>query len=127
MEKGGIFDEYGFIRPLRAYQMDIIPKAHLVNYYGRMYTNTLVLEAKAGTIDFELFMELHRQAAWRQIRGKLRYEWDNNTAYAAYTNTNALFLRDYDKKWSIFMRDGCTYKLEPVRRTPSRPPSLVDD
>ncbi len=56
-------------------------------------------------------MELHRRAAKNHLKGRERYEWDNNLDNFEFTNANAVFLRDYDRKWGICERNGNSYVL----------------
>jgi hypothetical protein len=108
-----IFDNQGIIRPLQAPQMNIRPKTQKVDYFGRMYTIELVREAKRGRGDFELFMELHRRAAKKHLKDGERYEWDSTFDNCQLRNANALFLRNYDRKWSVYEKNGNSYVLRP--------------
>jgi hypothetical protein len=108
---GEIYDDQGIIRPLQAYQMNIRPDPKKVDHFGRMYMRELVREAEKGRGDFELFMELHRRAAKTHLKGLERYDWDGNYENSQFTNANAVFLRDYDRKWGIYERDGNSFML----------------
>lgn len=110
MFDGNIFDDEneGRLHPLLFEYMFIRPNAERVNYYGRMYTRTLVSEARDGGKDFELFMELYRRATIHHLKGRQRYDWDNSTEPGGRFNRNAVFVGDYDKKWHIIQRNGCT-------------------
>jgi hypothetical protein len=108
---GEIYDDQGIIRPLQAYQMNIRPNPQNVDHFGRMYTRELVREAERGRGDFELFMELHRRAAKTHLKGHERYDWDGNIENSQFTNANAVFLRDYDRKWGIYERNGNSFML----------------
>jgi hypothetical protein len=108
---GEIFNDEGIIRPLETTYMNIKPTASKVDHFGRMYTIELVRNAKNGRADFELFLELHRRAAERHLKRHTKYEWDDSLDESRSTNTNAAFLRNYDQKWGICVRNGHTYMV----------------
>ena len=110
---GEIFDDQGIIRPLQPYQMNIKPDPQKADHFGRMYTFELVREAKRRIGDFELFIELHRRAAKNHGEGRKRLGWDDYLDNYQFTNANAVFLRNYDRKWDIYERNGNSYVLRP--------------
>jgi hypothetical protein len=74
-----------------------------------MYTRELVRLAKKGERYFELFMELHRRATERQLKKKKIYDWDGRDADSRYTGDDADFIKDYDWKWGVVRKNGCSY------------------
>jgi hypothetical protein len=109
MQKEEIFDAEGHLWPIKPADLDISSTPEKVNYYGAMYTRVLVSDSRKGVKDFELFMELHRRATQRYLLHDTRYEWDQKVENVWYKNANAIFVRDYDRKWQVFQRGGLTY------------------
>ena len=104
-----IFDAYGHIRPIKAFHISIPSSREKVHYYARMYTNVLVSDARRRSREFELFMELHRRAKKQTLTHGTQYPWDQEVDKLNYKNANAIFVREYDRKWQIFERGGMTY------------------
>jgi hypothetical protein len=109
MPSEGIFGKDGRILPFKDRYMDTPSHREKVNEYGRMYTNKLVSDAKAGVKDFELFMELHRRASQRFLKEQTRYDWDNKFDDPQLSNEEVWFIRDYDRKWGIYQKGGLSY------------------
>jgi hypothetical protein len=109
MHREEIFDTEGHIRPIKQSYLDIQSDREKVNHYGRVYTRVLVNEAQRGVSDFELFIELHRRATKRHLTRDTRYDWDQKIENVRCKNSNAIFARDYDRKWQIFQKGGLTY------------------
>jgi len=110
MDSNGIFDKDGRIRTFKPSHLNFPSNREKVDYYGRKYTSTLVDDAKKGAEDFELFMELKRRAAEEHLKHNIRIKWDNEDGYS---NANAAFIKEYDRKWKIIQKGCLTYMMAP--------------
>lgn len=86
MLQGPLLDQRGNLLPIENNDLDVPSKAEQVNEYARMYNYTLLREARKEVYEFELFMELHRRATQKYLKGGTRYSWDIVSMPGEYRN-----------------------------------------
>jgi len=112
MLQGPLLDQSGNLLPIENKDLEVPSKPERVNDYARMYSRTLLSEARKGVVEFELFMELHRRTTRKYLKDGSRYPWDVASIPGEYQNQNAIMVSKYDRKWKIVRRGGLTYMLQ---------------